>query len=398
MKSILLKRNEEAHMNNLKKKIGIIGGGQLGKMMILDAKRLGFYVITLDPTLNCPSHSISDEHIVADFDDEAAIRLLADKSDVITYEFEHIGVNALKKIEIEGHVVYPTATSLEIIQNKFTQKSVLLEKKINVPEFDKVNSVEDIVAVGKRFGYPMMLKSCTGGYDGKGNAVIQDESCVLEAYQILGGEKSSLMIEKFVPFLLEVSVLACRGINGEIVVYPVGQNTHVDSILDQTIVPAPISESCAKKAMTLAHDVMEVFDGVGMFCVEMFITREDEIFINEVAPRPHNSGHYTIEGCLTSQFEQHIRAITGLPFGDVTLRCPTVMRNLLGEVGQEGNTLVTGIEEAYQFPNVKVHLYGKDEVKSKRKMGHLTVCAPSIKEALLTAEHAKNCIKIIAKA
>ncbi len=384
-------------MNNLKKKIGIIGGGQLGKMMILDAKRLGFYVITLDPTQDCPSHSISDEHIVAAFDDEAAIRLLAEKSDVITYEFEHICVDALKKIEEDGHLVYPTSASLEIIQNKFTQKSVLLEKKIPVPEFKKVEDIADLFKVGEQFGYPMMLKSCTGGYDGKGNAVIKDPSSVQEAYEALGAGKIPLMIEKFVPFLMEVSVLACRGLQGEIVVYPVAQNHHVNSILDLTVVPAPISEACSQKAMALAHEVMEIFHGVGMFCVEMFVAENDELFINEVAPRPHNSGHYTIEGCLTSQFEQHIRAITGLPFGDVTLRCPTVMRNLLGEMGSEGETLVIGVEEAYENPRVKIHLYGKSEVKARRKMGHLTVCANTVEEALSEADFAKNKIHIIAK-
>lgn len=381
-------------MNDLNKKIGIIGGGQLGKMMILDAKRLGFYVITLDPTLKCPSHSISDEHIVAAFDDEAGLKKLAEKVDVITYEFEHIGADALEKIEKDGHIVYPTVTSLKIIQNKFTQKSLLKQQNIPVPEFRKINSESDVYDIGKYFSYPMMLKTCTGGYDGKGNAIIKDESSIADAFKTLGSGKLPLMVEKFVPFKMEISVLACRGINGDIVVYPVGQNTHVDSILDETIVPAPLSEACTKKAMSLAHDVMEVFDGVGMFCVEMFVTENEEVLINEVAPRPHNSGHYTIEGCLTSQFEQHIRAITGLPFGDVALRNPTVMRNLLGERDADGKTVVKGIHKALSLPHTKVHIYGKEEVKPKRKMGHITVCAPTIEEARTEAAQAKAYIKI----
>ncbi|PKM51854.1 MAG: 5-(carboxyamino)imidazole ribonucleotide synthase [Firmicutes bacterium HGW-Firmicutes-7] len=384
-------------MNCLKKKIGIIGGGQLGKMMILDAKRLGFYVITLDPTLNCPSHSLSDEHIVAAFDDEEAIKKLAEKSDVITYEFEHISVTALEKIERTGHVVYPTVTSLAIIQNKFTQKSLLQDKNILVPEFKKINNEIEIKEIGNRFSYPLMLKSCTGGYDGKGNAVIMDETFIEKAYKELGGGEIPLMVEKFVPFIMEISVLACRGISGDIVVYPVGQNIHVNSILDETIVPAPLSKECTLKAMALAHDVMEIFHGVGMFCVEMFVTSEDEIFVNEVAPRPHNSGHYTIEGCLTSQFEQHIRAITGLPLGDVSLRSPTVMRNLLGEDEADGNTFVSGLEDVLKLPNVKVHIYGKEEVKAKRKMGHLTVCAATVEEARSQAIKAKAFVKIVAE-
>lgn len=383
-------------MNYLSKRIGIIGGGQLGKMMILDAKRLGFNVITLDPTLKCPSHSISDEHIVAEFDDEVAIQELAEKVDVITYEFEHIGVDALEKIEKNGHKVYPTVTSLKNIQNKYIQKTLLKEHNIPVPEFEKVNSEADLIQMGKSFKYPMMLKSCTGGYDGKGNALIPDQDGINKAFQSLGSGRIPLMVEKFVPFKMEISVLACRGIGGNIVVYPVGQNKHVDSILDETIVPAPISEDCTKKAMELAHKVMEVFHGVGMFCVEMFVTEDEEVLINEVAPRPHNSGHYTIEGCMTSQFEQHIRAITGLPLGDVTLRCPTVMRNLLGERNADGATFVSGIDNALSLPHTKVHIYGKEDVKPKRKMGHITVCASSIDEARKEAEQAKSFIKIVA--
>lgn len=384
-------------MNNLKKKIGIIGGGQLGKMMILDAKRLGFYVITLDPTLNCPAHSISDEHIVAAFDDEKAIMELAKKSDVITYEFEHISTAALRKCEKAGHIIYPTVSSLEIIQNKYTQKKELLKNKIPIPEFEKIESIKDIQAVARKFGYPVMLKTCTGGYDGKGNALIKSEEGISEAFHLLGSGQVPLMTEKFVPFLMEVSVLACRGIDGNIAVYPVGENRHINSILDQTSVPAAISGGCTKKAMELAHKVMEVFAGVGMFCVEMFVTKDEALFINEVAPRPHNSGHYTIEGCMTSQFEQHIRAITGLPLGDVSLRCPTVMRNLLGEENEQGIASVKGINEAMKSGCVKIHIYGKNEVKPRRKMGHLTVCSPTLQEATIEAEKAKECIKIIAE-
>ncbi len=381
-------------MNTLKKRIGIIGGGQLGKMMILDAKRLGFHVITLDPSPSCPSHSISDELIVASFNDTKAIRELAERSDVITYEFEHIHVDILQQLEKEGHAVYPTPSSLAVIQNKFNQKEALQAAGILVPDFVSVKTTEDIAEAGKVFGYPMMLKACTGGYDGKGNAVVKTVQDAGTTFEALGSGSIPLMVEKFVPFKMEISVLACRGIDGDIVVYPVGENSHVDSILDTTVVPAHISETCAKNAMTMAHDVMDVFHGVGMFCVEMFVTEDETVYLNEVAPRPHNSGHYTIEGCLTSQFEQHIRAITGLPFGDVSLRCPTVMINLLGEPGSSGETVVTGIEEAYKLPNVKVHIYGKAESKPARKMGHLTVAAESLEEAVKTAKQAKQCIKI----
>lgn len=381
-------------INPIKKKIGIIGGGQLGKMMILDAKRLGFEVVTLDPSKQCPSHSISDKHIHASFHDESAFKSLAEQVDVITYEFEHIHADFLEDLETKGHKVYPTAKSLKIIQDKYTQKSLLLKSGVPMPEFVKVKTVEDMIEAGKTFGYPYMLKATTGGYDGKGNAVVKDEEDVKNAFDTLGSGSVSLMAEKFIKFTKEISVLACRGITGDIVVYPVAENIHRNSILDETIVPAAISESSEKKAMVMAHDVMEIFDGVGMFCTEMFVDEAGDVYLNEVAPRPHNSGHYTIEGTLTSQYENHIRAIVGLPFGDVSLRSPIVMRNILGS-GSAGPTVVEGLSDAYLNPNVKVHIYGKTESKPGRKMGHLTVIGKAIDAIRGEAQVAFDQIKII---
>ncbi len=381
--------------NILSKKIGIIGGGQLGKMMILEAKKMGFYVITLDPAKDCPSHSISDEHIVAEsFDDFSAIMLLAEKSDVITYEFEHINVDALLKLEDMGYKIYPTAKSLKIIQNKFTQKTELKTNDISVPDFLEISSIDDIYRAGEIFSYPFLLKASTGGYDGKGNAVVNSKEHVLSCYKTLGEGKIPLMAEKFVDFIMEISVLACRGIDGKIAVYPVGKNNHIDNILDETIVPADLPEHITKHAINTAYKVMEVFNGVGMFCVEMFVDKNGEILVNEVAPRPHNSGHYSIEGCVTSQFEQHIRAVSGLPLGDTSLLKPSVMRNILGEENAEGHAVVFGIEEALKIPGVNVHIYGKSETKPKRKMGHLTVIANTVDDAIKKATEAKSKIKI----
>jgi 5-(carboxyamino)imidazole ribonucleotide synthase len=381
-------------MNSLNKKIGIIGGGQLGKMMILDAKRLGFEVVTLDPTENCPSHSVSDEHIIASFHSKEAYKTLAEKVDVITYEFEHIHADFLEALEKEGHKVYPTAKSLKIIQDKFSQKSLLKEAGILTPEFIKINGIEDLKIAGKKFGYPFMLKATTGGYDGKGNAVVRNVSDLKNKYEVLGAGEVPLMAEKFLNFKKEISVLACRGIDGEIEIYPVAENIHINSILDETIVPADINESSQRKAMDMAHNVMEIFEGVGMFCTEMFVDENGEIYLNEVAPRPHNSGHYTIEGTLTSQYEQHIRAIVGLPLGDVQLRSPIVMKNILG-TGKEGKALVKGIEETYNNPRVKAHIYGKKISKPGRKMGHLTVIGASVENLREEAKVASNHIKII---
>lgn len=378
----------------LNKKIGIIGGGQLGQMMLLEAKKMGFYAVVLDPTENCPCHSICDEHIVASFDDEAAFQLLAEKTDVITYEFEHINAKALENLESKGYKVYPTAASLEVIQDKLTQKEAMAKAGLPVPNFMVINSKDDMAKAGEAYGYPYMLKARTGGYDGKGNAVVKSYEDIDNAYKELGGGEIRLMAEKMIDFKMETSILACRSLNGDIAVYPVGDNKHIDSILHETSVPANIPEKAAKAAMAVASKVMEIFDGIGMFCVEMFVTKDNDILINEVAPRPHNSGHYTIEGCITSQFENHIRAIVGLPLGNTSLICPTVMINLLGEEGYTGDTVVAGLDKAMALKGVSLHIYGKSQTKPKRKMGHITVTANSVSKAKAIAEEAYKYIKI----
>lgn len=384
-------------MENIQKKIGIIGGGQLGKMMIQEAKKMGFYVMVLDPTENCPAHTLVDEHVVAKFDDKKAIRFLAEKTDVVTYEFEHIDAEILQTLEQEGKKIYPTAKSLKVIQNKYTQKKLILEHGLPTPAFCVVSSERDIANAAEKFGYPIMLKTCTGGYDGKGNFLLRSKEEIPKAYAELGKGKLNLMAEKFFPFTVEISVLACRGIKGEIKVYPVAENIHKDSILSETRVPANISKQVIPKAMELAKKVMEVFQGVGMFCVEMFVDKEENIAVNEVAPRPHNSGHYTIEACATSQFEQHIRAITGLPLGSSELLKPVVMRNLLGEPGNVGKTNISGADTALTIEGVYLHIYGKEECRPNRKMGHITTIADSMSQALRKAEMAKDAIKIYGK-
>ncbi len=362
------------------KKIGIIGGGQLGKMMILDGKRLDTQFAILDPTEHCPAHSIADRHVVADFDDVDAILRMAEDVDVVTYEFEHISVEALRRLEAEGHKVYPSAETLSRIQNKLVQKRWLAKHEIPVPIFRPVDGVEDIHAAAEEYDYPIILKTCTGGYDGKGNAVIGTESEITGAYETLGAGKLPLMVEECIDFEKEVSILACRSENGEMAVFPVAENVHHNSILDETTVPAVISEASAREAMEVAKACLQAFDACGMLCIELFVTREGHILVNELAPRPHNSGHYTIEGCYTSQYEQHVRAILGMPLGNPNLIRPTAMKNLIGD--RNGQAELTGLEEAYRFPNVKVHIYGKEQVKVGRKMGHITATGETLEEAL----------------
>ena len=382
-------------MSVLKKKIGVIGGGQLGKMMILEAKSLGYYVVILDPAADCPASSISDEQIVAGFDTEEGYKQLAEKVDVITYEFEHINAKALEELEKQGHTIYPSVTSLKTIQNKYLQKLKLQGEGVLVPLFAKVASVEDIKEHGKEgnFGYPMMLKTTTGGYDGKGNALIRNEAEVETAFAALGGGKNELMVEAFVDFDIEISVTACRGIDGDRVIYPIAENMHRNSILDVTIVPARVSAETIDKATHIAARVMEVFEGVGTFCVEMFVAKNGDVYVNEVAPRPHNSGHYTIEGCFANQFENHVRGIVGLPFGCTDLISPTVMVNLLGE--SDGNAVLLGVEEAYKDPKVQVHFYGKPESKEYRKMGHYTVVDSTVDGAIDRAMKLKEVVRVV---
>ncbi|RQD77286.1 MAG: ATP-grasp domain-containing protein, partial [Halanaerobium sp. MSAO_Bac5] len=287
----------------------------------------------------------------------------------------------------------PTARSLEIIQNKFHQKNILSQNKIPVAQFIKVSSIEDIKEAAQKFSYPLMLKSCTGGYDGKGNIVIEEPQAIKSSYQQLGGAKAKLMVEKYIPFKKEISVLACRALNGEMKVFPIAENLHKDNILYETKVPASLAAGLKEKAEKLAFEVLEVFTGIGMFCVEMFVTESDELLINEIAPRPHNSGHYTIEACLTSQFEQHIRAISSLPLGETTLLRPVVMRNILGS-GSEGKAKVLGLEAALAVKGAKVHIYNKKMARPGRKMGHLCVLAENRSDAEKRALEASKLIEI----
>lgn len=372
------------------KKIGIVGGGQLGKMMIMDAKKMDYYFVILDPTSNCPAHSIADEHIVAGFDDIEAMLLLAKKVDVVTYEFEHISVKALQAMEEKGVLVYPSSDTLLHIQNKYHQKGWLKDHGIAVPDFISIDSYEDFEKAEDKFGYPLILKTCTGGYDGKGNAVIQNKDEVKEAYQTLGAGTLPLMVEEFIPFEKEVSILVCQSANGQVEVFPVAENVHKNSILDETTVPAVITKEVEMKAMEIAKKTSKVFDAIGMLCIELFVTKEGEVLVNELAPRPHNSGHYTIEGCYTSQYENHIRAILGQPLGNTSLIRPTVMKNIIGQTN--GSADLKGLDKAYENPDVKIHIYGKETVTVGRKMGHITATGNTIEDALKQVRNAFDCL------
>lgn len=371
--------------------IGIIGGGQLGKMLALEAKRMSFGVIVLDPTPDCPAAPVSDDQIVADFKDLKAIENLAKRCGVLTYEIELGNVEALKGLQKNGCNINPSPETLEIIQDKFLQKSFLKKNGIPVPEFSEIKSLDELKAGLAEFGCPAMLKACKDSYDGRGNFLITKPEEAEAAFR--GFEGRRIMLEKYVPFTKEVSIMAARNTNGEIACYPLAENIHKESILHMTIAPARADAGVKKKAEEIATKTMKILKGAGIFGIEMFVTAGGEVLVNEIAPRPHNSGHYTIEACHTSQFEQHIRAVLGLPLGDTSLLSPAVMINILGDGGKEGKYKLSGINDVMSIRGASLHIYGKHAVKKKRKMGHITVLDQDIDSAIRKAEAARAAIR-----
>ncbi len=376
-------------------RIAIVGGGQLGKMMTVAAKQFGFYVTVLDPTERSPAAQVADQQVIADFNDGKAIRSLATAADVIIYEFEHIDTAALLALEEQGCLLFPSAKILAVIQDKLRQKTAMAKAGIPVPLFQEISSVDQIKEAATRFGYPLMLKARSGGYDGKGNFLVENPGACAAGFDCLGA--SGVMAEQFIPFVCEVSVIVARGRYGEIRTYPLSENEHQDNILRRSIIPARVPADVVKRAQEVAEAVISLFAGVGVFCVEMFVTKNGEVMVNEVAPRPHNSGHYSIEACVTSQFEQHIRATCGLPLGDTALRRPAVMVNLLGEKGYHGPAVLEGCAAALSLPGVHLHFYGKHKTVPKRKMGHFTVTATTLGDALAIAARAEQFLRVISQ-
>jgi 5-(carboxyamino)imidazole ribonucleotide synthase len=371
--------------------IGIIGGGQLGRMMTLAAKKMGFSVTVLDPGENSPAGQVADKQIIGSWNDPDAIRQIVTQCDITTYDLEHINTDALIELADQGYTIHPDPRVLKTIQDKLTQKTRLKEFGVNVPDFIKQD--EGHTQAFKDFGFPLVQKTRTGGYDGKGVLVMKTEADLARALP------GSCMLEKMVDLEMELGVMVSRSTSGEIVTYPVTEMTFDEdtNILDLCIVPARISTELAAQAQKLAHDTMEAFGGVGIFGVELFLDKNGDLSVNEVAPRPHNSGHYTIEACVTSQYEQHIRAVSGLPLGSPIQARACVMYNLMGEPEHTGLPKVDGLEEILALPEVSLHMYGKKETRPFRKMGHITVTAENIDKAVQVTEQVKTIIKIIAE-
>jgi 5-(carboxyamino)imidazole ribonucleotide synthase len=369
--------------------LGILGGGQLGRMFAMEAKRMGYRVVTLEPSPDSPCGQIADMQIEADYRDETALRTLADSCDVITYEFENIDAGAVEFLEKLGKPVRPGSAALRISQDRLLEKNFLRNAGLGVTAFAEVSDSEQLAAAAAQVGFPGFLKTTRGGYDGKGQAPINDMAQAEAAFRDLY-RGQSLIWERKVPFLKELSVTACRGQDGNVACYPVAENVHVQNILDTSMVPARVSETASHAAKAVAEAVGQGLKIVGTYCVELFLVDGDGILVNEIAPRPHNSGHYTLDACACSQFEQQVRAICGLPLGSTALLKPSVMVNLLG--AGTGDSLA-GTDALLAVPELTFHLYGKAKAAAKRKMGHFTVLGKTIEEALAKAEAGRKLLR-----
>jgi 5-(carboxyamino)imidazole ribonucleotide synthase len=385
----------EGRMNDViepGKTIGILGGGQLGRMFAIAARRMGYRVHALDPAPDCPTGQVADVEWSAPYDDvETALRF-ARAVDVVTFEFENIPYETLQKVA-EVVPVHPAPLVLDTTRHRLREKTFLQTHGFPVAPFRAVQSLEDLTAAVAQLGTPSILKTATFGYDGKGQTRIDDPAQIPQAWQNLGQPMG--VVEGFVPFTLELSVIVARTRKGAVVTFPVSENHHAHHILDVTVVPAGVPEAVRAAAIDLSVGVAKSLDLVGVLAVELFWLEDEsatgKLLVNELAPRPHNSGHFSFDACITSQFEQQLRAVCGLPLGDVELLRPAAMANLLGDVWLAPRLAgrAPQWEAALAFPDVKLHLYGKSEPRRGRKMGHLLAFGPDARAARARVEAAR---------
>jgi 5-(carboxyamino)imidazole ribonucleotide synthase len=369
------------------KKIGIIGGGQLARMMIYQSKKMGFEFHVLEDSRDCPAFSLADGFVLGSLQDAQAIRTLAEKVDVLTYDIEHINVEALLALEEEGFQVCPSPKLLKIIQNKFHQKQVYSEAQLPTAPY-RLMREEDWRGLSPS-QLPLVQKSCHGGYDGRGVKILRTSKDLEDR---LPGES---FVEDLVPFEKELGVMVARGQSGEVVVYPVVEMAFDPelNICDEIHSPAPITGAQAAQAQDLAKKAVEALEGVGIFGVELFLLPNGELMINEIAPRPHNSGHHTMEANDVCQFENHVRAVAGLPLGFPGKSKAAVMVNLLGE-GQ-GFMQLKNLDQALKTPGLSLHLYGKTLCRPGRKMGHYTLVGEDLSKVLLEKSRIKPLFKVV---
>lgn len=355
--------------------IGVLGSGQLGRMFAMAARRMGYLVHTYSPETDTPTGQVSDREITASYEDLDAVREFARNVQVVTFEFENIPAATVETVA-EFVPVRPGGALLHTTQHRIREKTFLKQSGFPITPFHAVRSLADVSRGIAELGLPAIIKTAGFGYDGKGQRRVETEQEAVDAY--LSQHGSELILEKFIDFEGEVSVVAARGVDGEMVHYGVIENVHERHILDCSVAPAAVTSLVARRAIEITESLLVQLETIGVLCVEFFLTRDGQLYINELAPRPHNSGHLTIDACVTSQFEQQLRAVAGLPLGATALRSPAAMVNLLGDLWQQGEPDWLA---ACAFPNVKLHLYGKHEPRPGRKMGHLTACAASPAEA-----------------
>ncbi len=359
--------------------LGVLGGGQLGRMFCVAARTVGYHLVVLDPDAESPAGRIADNHIKADYTDQSALDELAAQCDVVTTEFENVPAESLRYLA-KKIAVHPSAASLEIAQNRNIEKQFAAKAGLRPAPYCSILSEADVANAIEQIGTPAILKSATLGYDGKGQVVINQADELLPAYQSMAGVEC--VLEKKIDLALEVSAIVARNTDGQSVCYPISENQHRNGILHISIVPARVDESLAEKAKQQATALADALDYTGILAVEFFISTDGELLFNEMAPRPHNSGHYTKDACVTSQFEQQVRMMCGLPPGDTRLTSPVVMVNMLGDLWQPDWTRLLS------HPEIKLHLYGKKEARPGRKMGHFNVLATDVEQALVVAEKA----------
>lgn len=376
-------------------RVAILGGGQLARMSAYAAYRLGGEVgIVARPTDDSPARLVASEQFVGDWSAPALLDAVADYADVVLLENEFIAPDILRYLEATGKTrVIPSAQTIALVQDKFSQKTALAQAGLPVPRFAAVASPEEVLAVSRQFGLPLVLKCRTNGYDGYGNELIRGAADIAPAFEKLLRRGSPLMVEEFVPFTKELAVMAARNQRGEEVIYPVVETIQHAQVCHTVLAPASVSEATARSVAALARQVLEAIAGVGVFGIELFLLNDGEVLINEIAPRPHNSGHYTIEACETSQFENHIRAGLNLPLGSPRMRSPVaVMVNLLS--GFDAPAQPIGLESALAVPGVTVHFYGKKLARPGRKMGHVTALGEDLGETRERALRAARAIAI----
>ena len=368
--------------------IGIIGGGQLGRMLSQAAKKLEYKTVILDPIPLCPAGQVSDHQIVANYNSISAAKSLSNMCDVVTYEFENVDLNCLMKIS-ENIDVFPSPEILRISSNRILEKEKLRNIGAPTVKFLPINSIEDFNQAKKIIGFPMIIKTASSGYDGKGQKLLKSEHDIDDYLINAINTKKSFIAEDFSDFNCELSVICARNIEGEIITFFPSENIHENHILDISIVPPRVSEKVITSARNLATNIAEALDLVGLLAVEMFLTKNNQLLINELAPRPHNSGHYTMNGCETSQFTQLIKILTKQPLGNTNLSCSSVMINLLGDLWIN-NSSNLNFEKLNNSKNIFVHLYGKDEARIGRKMGHINITSENISDAFIKAMEIKS--------